>query len=313
MTLDRKSFIRSLALAGAALGLPSTSLLAADTKGTIAKRSLRVAHITDIHVMPGKVPEYGMAQALHEINSASDRADFCIGGGDMIMDAMSTPKDKVKEMWKTFHGIMQGNNSLEVHHTIGNHDVFNIGRSEASYGDGKKWACDELKISGRYYSIDKGNWRFIILDSIHKRPFAGYLGRLDEEQMAWVTKTVNETPDGMYICVVSHIPLLAVCTMFDGGKVKADTWRIGGGNLHEDAKALKDLFYKSGKVKACLSGHIHLIDELEYNGTKYYCNGAVAGGWWGGNNQEFPPVYAMMNFYDDGTSSRELNLYKWKV
>jgi 3',5'-cyclic AMP phosphodiesterase CpdA len=312
MTLDRKSFLRSLALAAAAAGLPSAPLLAAGSTSPTAGRSLRVAHITDIHVMPGRVPEYGMAQALTELNAAGDRADFAIAGGDMIMDAMSTPKDKVKEMWRTFHTIMQGHNSLELHHTIGNHDVFNIGKSAKSYADGKKWACEELKITNRYYTFDKGKWRFIILDSIHSKAIPGYVGRLDPEQMDWLTRTVNATPDGIYICVVSHIPMLAVCTMFDGSSVKANTWRIGGGDLHEDAKALKDLFYKSQKVKACLSGHIHLIDELEYNGTKYYCNGAVSGCWWAGNNQEFAPAYAMMNFYDDGTSSRELQFYKWK-
>jgi len=311
LKLDRKSFLRSLALAGAAAGLPSLSLHAADDKKHVG-RSLRVAHITDIHVMPGRVPEYGMAGALNEVNALADRADFAIAGGDMIMDAMSTPKDKVKEMWKTFHGIMKADNSLTVHHTIGNHDVFNIGKSANSYADGKKWACEEMQIANRYYTFDKGKWRFIILDSIHHKAVPGYIGRLDEEQLDWLRKAVADTPADMYICVVSHIPMLAVCTMFDGGGVKGNTWHIGGGNLHEDAKVLKDLFYRSRKVKACLSGHIHLIDELEYCGTKYYCNGAVSGAWWGGNNQEFPPAFAVMNFYDDGSSSRELHFYKWQ-
>lgn len=313
MALNRKSFLRSMALAGAAAAWPTKSLLAANEQIPTAKRVLRVAHITDIHVTPGKVPEYGMAQALNEINAAKDKADFAIAGGDMIMDAMSTPKDKVIQQWKTFHGIMQGNNSLQVYHTIGNHDVFNIGKSARSYTGGKQWACDEMKITNRYYSFDKGKWRFIILDSIHDRPILGYIGKLDDEQLNWLNKTIADTPDGMYICVTSHIPMLAVCTMFDGGSVKANTWHIGGGNLHEDAKVLKDIFYQSKKVKACLSGHIHLIDELEYCGTKYYCNGAVSGAWWGGNNQEFAPAYAMMNFYDNGTTSRELHYYNWKA
>jgi Icc protein len=310
--LDRKSFIRSVALAGAAVGLPSISLHAADDKKPSTARSLRVAHITDIHVQPGRVPEYGMAQALNEVNGLADRADFAIAGGDMIMDSCSQSKDKVKEMWKTFHGIMKGDNSLPVHHTIGNHDLYHISLSAAAYPDAKKWACEEFQIPKRYYSFDKGKWRFIILDSIHPKIIPGYIGKLDDEQLEWLKKTLADTPADMYICVVSHIPLLAVCTMFDGGKVKANTWHIGGGNLHEDAKILKDLFYQSKKVKACLSGHIHLIDELEYCGTKYYCNGAVSGAWWGGNNQEFPPAYAVMNFYDDGSSSRELHFYKWQ-
>jgi 3',5'-cyclic AMP phosphodiesterase CpdA len=312
LKLDRKSFLRSLALAGAAVGLPSISLRASDEKISITQRSLRVAHITDIHVQPGLVPEFGMAQALHEVNGAADKADFVITGGDAIMDSCSQPADRVKAMWKTFHGIMKSDNSLAVYHTIGNHDLHNISRSAAAFPDAKKWACDEFQLTKPYHSFDKGKWRFIILDSVHRKIIPGYVGKLDEEQLDWLKKTLADTPEGMWVCVVSHIPILAVCTVFDGAKMSMDQWHIGGGNMHEDAKVLKDLFYQSKKVKACLSGHIHLIDELEYNGTKYYCNGAVSGAWWGGNNQEFPPAFAMMNFYDDGNTSRELHYYKWK-
>jgi Icc protein len=311
--LDRKSFLRSLALAGAVVGLPSVALRAADEKKPAAKRSLRVAHITDIHVMPGRVPEYGMAQALHGVNDAADKADFVIAGGDMVMDTCSGTRDKARAMWQTFHGIMKSDNSLDVHHTIGNHDLYNISVSAASFPDAKRWACEELQIPKQYYSFDKGRWRFVILDSVHKKIIPGYVGKLDEEQLDWLKKTLAETPADMYVCVVSHIPILAVCTVFDGAKVKTNVWRMSGGNMHEDAKVLKDLFYQSGKVKACLSGHIHLIDELDYCGTKYYCNGAVSGSWWNGIHQEFPPAFAMMNFYDDGSSSRELHFYKWQA
>ena len=313
--LDRKSFIRMAGLAGMLAAVPPVFARGSDAEKAkpTKKRLLRVAHVTDIHVMPGRVPEYGMAAAMHRLNALADKPDFIITGGDAIMDACGTPKDKVKGMWSTFHNIWKSDNAIIGYHTIGNHDLYNISHSAQSYPDAKKWACDEFQLSQRYYSFDKGKWRFIILDSIHQRPVLGYLGRLDEEQADWLRKTLAETPADMFVCVVSHIPLLAVCTMFDGGKVRADTWRIGGGNLHEDAKMLKDLFYESKKVKACLSGHIHLIDQLEYLGTNYYCNGAVSGGWWGGNNQEFPPVFALMNFYDDGSNDRELLFYDWKT
>jgi 3',5'-cyclic AMP phosphodiesterase CpdA len=312
LRLDRKSFIRSLALAGAAVSLPGMQLQAAEDR-VPAPRSLRVAHITDIHVQPGRVPEYGMATALSSVNGLTDRADFIIAGGDMIMDSMWTPKDKVKEMWKTFHSIVKGDNSLPIQHTIGNHDLFNIGKSAASFPDAKKWACDELQIPKQYYFFDKGKWRFVILDSVQPRSIPGYKGMLDPEQLDWLKKTLADTPQGVHVCIVSHIPILGICTVFDGAKNHHNQWHISGSNMHDDAKVLKDIFYQSKKVRACLSGHIHLIDEMEYLGTKYYCNGAVCGAWWGGDNQEFPPAFAVMNFYDDGSSSRELHYYKWQA
>lgn len=311
--LDRKSFLRTLAAAGAVAAIPAQQLLAAPSTIETKKRLLRVAHITDIHVQPGKVSEYGMAQAMHGVNDLTDKADFIITGGDSIMDACNTSKDRVKAMWQTFHSIWKGNNSLEAFHTIGNHDVFNLSKTTAGFAENKKWACDEFQIPKPYHFFDKGKWRFIILDSVHPKSIPGYIGRIDPEQLDWLRKTIADTPVDNYVCIVSHIPILAVCTMFDGAKNDKHRWGIRGSNLHIDALVLKDLFYQSKKVKACLSGHIHLVDQVDYLGTSYYCNGAVSGGWWGGNYHEFPPVFAVMNFYDDGSSSRELHYYKWQA
>ena len=311
--LDRKSFLRSVAIAGAMAGLPTMTLRAADEKKNTKKRLLRVAHVTDIHVQPGKIPEYGMAKAMNMVNNLPDHADFVISGGDAIMDACGNPKDKVKAMWQTFHSIWKSDNSLQGYHTVGNHDLYNISKSASNFAEHKKWACDEFQIAKPYHFFDKDTWRFIVLDSIHPKVIPGYVGLLDAEQMDWFKKTLADTPSDRFICLVSHIPVIAACTMFDGENNHHHLWRIRGSNLHADAKQLKDLFVAHKNVKACLSGHIHLVDEVEYLGVRYYCNGAVSGGWWGGNYHEFPPVFAVMNFYDDGSNDRELYFYDWKA
>ena len=71
----------------------------------------------------------------------------------------------------------------------------------------------------------------------------------------------------------------------------------------------KNLFYQYKNVKLCLSGHIHLQDEVEYLGVKYLCNGAVSGNWWEGNYQEFPPAYAVVDLYEDGSVQSEYKPY----
>ena len=311
--INRKSFLKSIAAVGALAGLPSMAAKAKSLHETPkAPLSHRVAHVTDIHVQPGKVPEYGMAKVMNQVNGMSQKVDFIITGGDSIMDACGTPKDKVKGMWQTFHSIWKSDNALTGYHTIGNHDLYNISKSTSSFAEHKKWACDEFQIAKPYYFFDKGSWRFVILDSVHPKAIPGYVGKLDEEQLTWLRKTVADTPADKYICVVSHIPILAICTLFDGATNHHNIWEIHGSNLHTDALVLKDIFYQSKKVKACLSGHIHLIDELDYLGTKYYCNGAVSGAWWGGNYHEFPPSFSVMNFYADGSSERELYYYDWR-
>ena len=79
--------------------------------------------------------------------------------------------------------------------------------------------------------------------------------------------------------------------------------------MHSDFLDLKKLFAKYPNIKVCLSGHIHLQDEVDYLGIKYYCNGAISGNWWKGAFQEFNPAYAVIELFDDGTSKRTITEY----
>ena len=171
----------------------------------------------------------------------------------------------------------------------------------------------KLIICGAYYSFKKAGWHFIVLDSIHARKsLPGYFGKIDEEQFLWLENELKMIHPETPVCVVSHIPILAVCTLFDNTRVTHNNWNVPDNCLHSDAIKLRDLFYRNKNVKACLSGHIHLIDHVNYLGTNYYCNGAVSGGWWKGDHQQFAPAFAIMNFYDDGTTTRDIHYYNWK-
>ena len=72
---------------------------------------------------------------------------------------------------------------------------------------------------------------------------------------------------------------------------------------------------KKQNVKLCLSGHVHYVDGIEYLGVKYLCNGAVSGNWWGDPIalEEFPPVYATIDLFDDGTTENLLVYYNTKI
>ena len=72
---------------------------------------------------------------------------------------------------------------------------------------------------------------------------------------------------------------------------------------------IKNLFRRHPNVNVCLSGHLHLVDDLTYLGVRYLCNGAVCGGWWKGAYQEFGPAYALLDFYDDGSVENQLVAY----
>lgn len=296
------------ALVGAGL-LPALSLHAESKK-----KAFRFAHLTDIHIKPGIIPETGMARALNHAQQQKG-IDFIINGGDTINDALGVDKEKTKIQWDLFKNILKKENSLPVYHTIGNHDVWgwfikeNKPENDRLYG--KIWVIEELELKNRYYSFEKGNWHFIVLDSTQLNPAGGYIGKLDEAQLSWLQTELAEVPPSKNICLVSHIPILSICSGLFFNKTEENGDLIIKRNLmHTDFLVLRKLFAKYPNIKTCISGHIHLQDEVEYLGIKYYCNGAVSGNWWNGSFQEFAPAYAIMEFYEDGSTKRTMMNYQ---
>jgi hypothetical protein len=62
-------------------------------------------------------------------------------------------------------------------------------------------------------------------------------------------------------------------------------------------------------VRACLSGHAHQHDLVDYLGVRYSCNGAVSGNWWFGAYLNCPPSYALVDLFEDGSIRVELVAY----
>jgi 3',5'-cyclic-AMP phosphodiesterase len=304
--MKRKTFIHATAaaLGGTLLSLPASA-------NATKKKSIKLAHLTDIHVKPGLVPEAGMAKAFQHVQQLKPGVDFIINGGDAIMDALEADKTKTSEQWQLFQKILKNENSLPIYHCIGNHDIWGwflkTNRPETDPMYGKAWAVEALGMKKRYYSFTQGKWHFITLDSTQLNPAGGYIGKLDAEQFSWFQEELLKAPADKFICIISHIPILSICSGLFFGKTEANGDLMIKRNLmHTDFLALKKLFLNYPKIRVCLSGHIHLQDEVDYLGVKYYCNGAVSGSWWHGPYQEFPPAYAIMELFEDGTSKRTM-------
>ena len=308
--MKRRDFIGSSAGFGAAmLTNPSGFLTTHDKKSPI-----RVAHLTDFHVKPGKDIEASVARAMHHAQILVPEIDFIINGGDAIWDSLEADKEKTQIQWDLFTSLLKKELSLPVYHCIGNHDIWgwfikdNKPENERQYG--KVWVVETLQMRNRYYSFSKDKWHFIVLDSTQLNPAGGYIGKLDEEQLTWLQTELASVPKENFICIVSHIPILSICAglFFDKTEPNGDL-KIQRNLMHSDFLSLKKIFNNYPNIKVCISGHIHLQDELNYLGIKYYCNGAVSGNWWKGSFQEFAPAYAMLEFYADGTSKRYMQNY----
>jgi 3',5'-cyclic-AMP phosphodiesterase len=308
--MHRRSFLQTAGTITSALALPFSMQAAGRSK-----RSVRFAHLTDIHVKPGEIPEHGMAKALHHVQQLKQPVDFIINGGDSIMDALEADKQKTQQQFDLFNTILSKENGLPIYHCIGNHDVWGwfVKNDESIKADklyGKQWVVDEFKMPARHYSFSKGRWKFIVLDSTQLNPAGGYIGKVDADQYAWLQQELQTTSKDQFICIVSHIPILSICAglFFDKNESNGDL-KIQRNLMHTDFLTLKKLFAQHSNIKVCISGHIHLQDEVNYLGIKYYCNGAISGAWWKGNFQEFAPAYAVVELFNDGSSKRTMVQY----
>ena len=308
--MKRRNFIHGLSALTVATTLSPASIAESSFK---KKKSLKIGWLSDTHVKPMDVAETGMRKAFHHVNNLSTIPDFIINGGDSIMDGLAADKAKTQEQWDVWNKIIKEENKLPIYHCIGNHDVWGWQvKDETIKTDPlyeKNWVIKEHNMPGRYYSFTKDKWHFIVLDSTQENN-GGYIARIDEPQFAWLENELKNTPQEKFICIVSHIPIISFCSamFFEKNEPNGD-FKIIRALLHVDNRRIKALFKQYSNIKVCLSGHIHLQDEVEYLGIKYYCNGAVSGNWWSGSFQEFAPAYALFDFYNDGSVERQMIEY----
>ncbi len=305
--MQRRKFLQNISLIAASTALPALT----NAEPTKKKKYFTAAFISDIHIKPLDIAESGMKRVLQNINQLNQQPDFIINGGDSIMDALAADKEKTKIQWDLFNKIMQAENKVPVKHCIGNHDIWGWQLKEEVKADsfyGKAWWLQQTGYSKTYYSFTHINWHFIVLDSVQENN-GGYIAILDDEQFNWLENELSNNREKM-ICIVSHIPIISFCSaMFSKDMLPNGDWKLSRALLHTDARKIKDLFKKHSNIKTCLSGHIHLQDEVNYLGIKYYCNGAVSGNWWKGAFQDFAPAFALFDFYNDGTVERKMIAY----
>lgn len=277
--------------------------------------SLRIAHLSDMHIKPEGRGSEGYAAALESLKKLSPGPAFIITGGDHVMDMLESTKQRAIDQWNVYDRVLDAGTKLRVYPVLGNHDVLGWSRKEpiaeeqAEYG--KSIAMDRLKLKQTFYALDEGGWHFVVIDNIAKNK-GSYYGDLDAEQTEWLTADLAANKSKP-ICVISHIPFASISAFFfyyaDGKKPK-EFWRIGDNLMHRDSKPLLQLF-AANNVKLCVSGHIHLLDRMQYMGLNFVCDGAVSGNWWGGPFQECVEGYGVFDFYPDGTFDHQYVTYGW--
>ena len=207
---------------------------------------VRFAIASDFHApdVPG-----GKERVETFIKAASDEnVDFIIELGDFCR--LDSASQVYRDVWNSFKG--------EKHHAIGNHDLDRYSVDEYVVGMG---------MPNRYYSFDKGNFHFVVLDGnnysdgeeIHHYDHANY-GKyplsnhsyMDKEQMEWLEKDLASTD--LKTVLLSHQSLDS--ELKNGVEVR---------NILE--KENKRAGFK--KVLLAFSGHNHSNYTKNINGITY--------------------------------------------
>jgi Icc protein len=280
------------------------------------ERVIRFAHFTDIHITTDNNAPQGFAQALQYMQSMEDKPELLVTGGDHVGDSSAATDEVATKLFNLFKDIMQKNCHIPVKYCIGNHDIWGLNKpASKTTGSEEFWGIKrpihEFNMPGPYYSFDVKNWHFIILQSVVPEN-NGYYVQLDDEQFKWLCDDLEKNKD-KYCVIFSHPPILSVAAFFDDTQSeKTGNWFVSSSLINRDARRLKDLFYKYPNVKLCISGHLHLLDTVTYNGVTYICDGAVSGAWWGGKYQETSEGFGVFDLYRDGTFKHQYINYGWK-
>ncbi|HTI58851.1 metallophosphoesterase family protein [Mucilaginibacter sp.] len=292
--MERRSALKGIGSMLLAPALPFKNILPGE------KPVLRVAHLTDIHLKNKFDAPARFTKCLHHMQEQSPKVDLVLNGGDVVFDMNKENIGTITDQWKLYKSVWENECKLPVNYCLGNHDIWWNENDKAQALYGKKYSMDQLGLQTPYYSFIKGGWKFILLDSVHLDiDNTWYIGKLGDEQFAWLENELKTTNPSMPVLVMTHIPILTATNLIEDNIV--NKWTMLGGDMHTDVSKIISLFYKHPNVKLCLSGHIHLREKLIYNNVTYICNGAVSGAWWEGNRRETAPGYGVIDLFADGS------------
>lgn len=212
---------------------------------TKQEKTLRFAIASDFHAPD--VPD-GEKRVASFIKAAKDaKVDFIIELGDFCR--LDSPSQVYRELWDSFEE--------DKYHVIGNHDMDKYTPEEYVGG---------MKMPGRYYSFDQGDFHFIILDGNNLydgKEYRHYARAnyyvdarmrafIDPEQMVWLKKDLAATDKK---CVLFSHQSIDLC-LNNGAAVR---------------QILEEENIRAGfkKVVLAFSGHNHSNYTKVINGVTY--------------------------------------------
>ncbi|RIH67123.1 hypothetical protein D1164_01450 [Mariniphaga sediminis] len=269
------------------------------------KDSFSFVFMTDVHIQPERHAVEGVLQAIDTINKIEP--DFVLTGGDNVMDASSQSLGRADSLYSLFTNTMKVL-KMPWYSTFGNHETFGLHKkdftSEQRKGMYKKY------FEKTYYTFEHKGWQFIVLDAIMYGDGREdrYYGQIDSVQMDWMKSVFDTIGTEKPVIVSLHIPILSV-----GDQIEKNGFTPRSVIRRGNAMELIRLF-EAHNVKAVLQGHLHMYEDISFNGIHYITAGAVCGGWWEARlpGKEREEGFLLVNINGDEFTSEYID-YGWDV
>ncbi|MBN2415642.1 metallophosphoesterase [bacterium] len=259
--------------------------------------AFRFVFMTDIHVTPDKNADEGLTAAVAYINRMKPKPDFVITGGDLVIDALGRTPENADSLNELYQRIMSGL-EMPVYNCIGNHDNLGVYRSSGVDPDyprfGAAFFTANMGLERPYYSFDHEKWHFVLLNSIGITGDRSYTGHFDAEQLEWLKQDLKGMDPESRLVLVSHIPLYSVATFFRKNSLAANTPGLVTDNSHE-VMAICEPY----QLKLVLQGHLHIVEDIGWKGTRFITGGAVSGAWWDGPYYGFEEGFVTVDVSGD--------------
>jgi 3',5'-cyclic-AMP phosphodiesterase len=242
--IDRRGFLKCMSWAGTGLvwtfagGVPSSRLFGQPTHKN-QQSDFTFIQISDSHIGFNKAANADVTAtlqtALNKIDAVATAPDFLIHTGDLTHSSKPAEFDTLDQLLGS---------KRQVFYVPGEHDT--------SVDDGKMYLDRYGKGSqgNGWYSFDHKGVHFIGLVNVVQLEGMGKLG---QEQIAWLKKDLGSLKSSAPIIIFAHIPLWAIYP----------TWGWGTSDSEQALAMLK----RFGSVTV-LNGHIHqVLQKVEGNVT----------------------------------------------
>ncbi|SNR83924.1 DUF5689 domain-containing protein [Desulfurobacterium atlanticum] len=257
-------------------------------------------HFADIHltndtevadVFGGTIPPVTtMKKAVAEVLSMEP--EVVVDTGDIVALADSHDLDTDERWFKLVESTIYNpivDSGIPFLFAPGNHDqagikVNDIDKDDPRYGNGLIFEYIDKDKDTTYYSYDKGNYHFVMLDP-EEIPETGYRAvRLPQEQLDWLKEDLEANKD-KFIIIAYHQPL--------------GSWE------DESYSAFMDIIKPYKGHIAIVAGHTHDNRVIYRDGIPEYQDGAPCGDWWQtGKTPDGNPIGYAVYYIKDGEINR---------